>query len=433
MSSEKNKDIRMERMRANFYLYQLLLGVAFPFILLRLLWRGRRSSAYYAGVAERFGFYKKKYPTGGVVIHAVSVGETMAAAPLIEALLKKGNTIILTHMTPTGLACGKRLFEERVIHLYLPYDYSFAIKRFLDVFKPKQVIVMETEWWPNLYREVHARNIPLYIVNARLSEKSFKGYQRWQWFFKSVLACVTHVCAQAKNDAERLIALGVPKEKITITGNLKCDTDVPQSLKETAEVLRHSLNDRPAFAATSTHENEEEIVLDAFKILLQQYPHALLILVPRHPERFDAVYELCVSEDFRVRRRSAGDVITPETHIYLGDTMGEVLAYYGAVSVGFIGGSLVPVGGHNVLEAAQMDCAILTGPFLHNFKTVTDALLSRDAMAVVNDDASLAQAVSLLWDDQTLREARIIAAAAYLQAEQGVLKKVMEVLTCLSP
>lgn len=406
-------------------LYRALLWIALPFIVLKLLWRGRRSTAYYSNIAQRFGYYKGTFPHGSIVVHAVSVGETMAAAPLIEALLKRGHPVVLTHMTPTGLACGERLFGERVIHAYLPYDYPFAVERFLETFKPSKVIIMETEWWPNLYHAVHAQHIPLYMVNARLSEKSFRGYQRWQWFFKPVLQCVTFTCAQGKQDEERLIALGIAPEKIAVTGNLKCDADVPQSLKETAEVLRQMCGDRPAFAATSTHDGEEAQVIAAFRQILMKHPNALLILVPRHPERFDEVYEYCVSDGFVVRRRSWGENIMPKTQIYLGDTMGEVLAYYGAVSVAFIGGSLVPVGGHNVLEAAQMDCAMITGPHLHNFKTVTDALRARGAMDVVETPDALADMVLLLWADQSKRMAHVAAATAYLQSEQGVLQRVM--------
>jgi len=406
-------------------IYGALLWFALPFILLRLLWRGRRSTAYYSGIAERFGFYDRPFPTGGILVHAVSVGETMAAAPLIEALLKAGHSIVLTHMTPTGLACGERLFGERVTHLYLPYDYMFAVNHFLNTIKPKMVVIMETEWWPNLYQAVYDRKIPLYMVNARLSEKSFKGYRKWLWFFKPVLQCATHICAQGKNDAERLMALGVPAEKVSVTGNLKCDADVPQSLKETAEVLRQMWGDRYAFAATSTHEGEETQVLQAFNLILEKYPTALLVLVPRHPERFDSVYETCITEGFIVRRRSWGEGVTPKTQIYLGDTMGEVLAYYGAVSVAFIGGSLVEVGGHNVLEAAQMDCAMITGPYLHNFKTVTDALRERGALDVIETPEALANTVMSLWEDQNKRMAHIMAATAYLQSEQGVLGRVM--------
>ncbi len=410
-------------------IYRGLLWLILPFVFLRLLWRGHRSSGYYAGMSQRLAIYRdESFPTGAIIVHAVSVGETMAAAPLIEALIKQGHAIILTHMTPTGLDCGQRLFDQRVTHLYLPYDYPFAVERFLDVLKPSKVIIMETEWWPNLFHAIHRRGIPLYMVNTRLSEKSFKGYQQWRWFFKPVLDCVTHICAQGQSDADRLIALGVPSAHITVTGNLKCDADVPQSLKETAEVLRHMLGDRPAFAATSTHEGEEEIVLSAFQIILKKFPQAVLILVPRHPERFDTVYDLCMSEGFQVQRRSLGEGIGLQTQVYLGDTMGEVLAYYGAVFVAMIGGSLVPVGGHNVLEAAQMDCAMLTGPYLHNFKTVTDALRARGAMVVVETPEALAQAVLQLWSDQSLRMARISAATAYLQSEQGVLGRVLSAI-----
>lgn len=409
-------------------LYRALLWIALPFILLRLLWRGRRSTAYYSNIAQRFGYYEGEFRTRCIIVHAVSVGETMAAAPLIEALLKQDYSIVLTHMTPTGLACGERLFGERVSHMYLPYDYVFAVEHFLDTFKPRMVIIMETEWWPNLYQAIHARGIPLHMVNARLSEKSFKGYQKWQWFFEPVLQCATHICAQGKQDAERLIALGVSPENVTVTGNLKCDADVPQSLKETAEVLRQMCGDRPAFAATSTHEDEETKVIEAFDIILKKYPNALLILVPRHPERFDDVYEQCVADGYVVRRRSWGEGITSTTQIYLGDTMGEVLAFYGAVSVAFIGGSFVPIGGHNVLEAAQMDCAMVTGPYLHNFKTVTDALRERQAMDIVDTPAALANVVMTLWEDQSQRLARIAAATAYLQSEQGVLGRVIQPL-----
>jgi 3-deoxy-D-manno-octulosonic-acid transferase len=359
------------------YLYTFLFYLALPFILLRLLWRARKNPAYLKRWSERFGFAPQKLDQS-IWLHAVSVGETIAAIPLIKALLAKhpGVPLVVTNMTPTGAARVKAAFKDQVIQTYIPYDLPDMVHRFIDRIRPRILIVMETELWPNLYAASLQKSIPIVVTNARLSHASAVGYHRITPLTREMFQAITLLLAQAKADADRFIALGLSEEKVHVTGNLKFDLEIPEALFAKCEALREKLGKaRFIWIAASTHPGEEEILLAAHQHIKKHQPDALLILVPRHPERFSLVATLAEQQGFHVIRRSQNASVTEKTDVYLGDTMGELLLMYGAADVAFVGGSFVNVGGHNMLEPAALSKPILTGPILFNFADISDLLL----------------------------------------------------------
>ena len=418
-------------------LYTLLLALLTPLIVLRLWLKGRVQSAYRQRIGERFG-HVPAHPVA-VWVHAVSVGEALAALPLIEALIARHGErqVWVTTTTPTGSERVQAALGTRVIHTYAPYDLPHVVARFLDRAQPQQVVVMETELWPNLFSALQARGIPLTIANARLSPRSFKGYSRVAGFTRSVLAKVTTVAAQSALDGERFTALGAPK--VQVCGNLKFDLALPtESHPLTASIRRLWNTDRATWVAVSTHEGEEDIVLDAHQLLLQSNPYVLLILVPRHPQRFDAVAQCIKAKGMSFERRS-NLAEHPDsrgqrhpTPVLLGDSMGEVMAYLAAAQVAFVGGSLVPVGGHNVLEPAALGLPVLFGPHMHNFLDARDLLLKANVASEITDAESLCAALLewLPWEKaqdhlQPERAARSERAAAAIAANRGALQKLL--------
>lgn len=410
-----------------FILYQILILCALPFALLRLLWRSRLSPGYRSRVAERFGFYD--LPTGKdvTVIHAVSVGESMATKPLVEALLAADPylNILITCTTPTGSARIVSLYGDRVMHAYLPYDYPFAIERFLKHFKPARFIIMETEWWPNLFKKLKNSHIPLFIVNARLSQRSFEGYRRIQPLTSLMLDAVTHIAAQSHETAERLKALGLPSDKVTVTGSMKYDMDVHPDLILRSKLLRETWGDRPVWVVASTHPAEEPLIIAAIARIHQALPNVLTIWVPRHLERFQAVKQLCEASGLSVARRSLEQVVQHDTQVYLADTMGELSLLYGCADLAFVGGSLTPIGGHNLLEPAIMGTPILSGKHVFNFKEIADNLLSEDAMIVVEDADDLAKQIIRLLCDSDARKHYADNAMTVVNLNRGATQRVM--------
>lgn len=421
-------------------LYTALLALLTPLIVLRLWLKGRVQPAYRQRIGERFG----RVPAHPVAVwvHAVSVGESVAALPLIEALIKRHGErqVWVTTTTPTGSERVVASLGTRVIHSYAPYDLPQVVARFLDRARPQQVVVMETELWPNLFAALKTRGIPLTIANARLSPRSFKGYSRVAGFARSVLGNVTTVAAQSALDGERFTALGAPN--VQVIGNLKFDLALPsEPYPLTANIARLWPADRPIWIAVSTHEGEEDIVLDAHHALLQHDPYALLILVPRHPQRFEDVARRITAKGMSYERRSTlaehPDISGQRqpTPILLGDSMGEVMAYLAAAQVAFVGGSLVPVGGHNVLEPAALGMPVLFGPHMHNFLDARTLLLQAECAREITD-AEMLSAALLEWlpwqksDDrlQPARAARSTRAAAAVAANRGALKKLLALL-----
>ncbi len=421
-------------------LYTALLALLTPLVVLRLWLKGRVQPAYRLRIGERFGWVPSH--SVAVWVHAVSVGESLAALPLIEALIQRHGErqVWVTTTTPTGSERVQAALGTRVIHTYAPYDLPQVVARFLLRAQPRQVVVMETELWPNLFHALKARGIPLTIANARLSPRSFKGYSKVAGFTRSVLAAVTTVAAQSRLDAERFSALGAPK--VETIGNLKFDLALPTEPHAlTADIARLGRSNRAAWVAVSTHEGEEDIVLDAHQQMLAREPSTLLILVPRHPQRFDAVAKRLAARGFAFQRRSTlaenpGAVAGPlPTTILLGDSMGEVMAYLAAGQVAFVGGSLVPVGGHNLLEPAALGLPVLFGPHMHNFLDARALLLAADCAREITDAASLAAALLewLPWEkSQTHPEpehqARSERARAAVAANRGALQRLLTLL-----
>lgn len=377
-------------------LYTLSLYLLLPFVLLRLLWRGLRAPAYLRRWPERFGRFPHTPPPGAIWIHAVSVGETIAAFPLVRALQHRHpqRPIIFTTTTPTGSERVTREFGAAVLHGYLPYDLPGAVARFLARTRPALAVILETELWPNIYAACSARHIPLIVANARLSARSAAGYRRVARLARATLEQVALVAAQGGADAERFLALGAPRDRVRVTGNLKFDLAVAPDMAERGRALRDSWGgNRPVWIAASTHDGEEALVLAAHARARGQIPELLLLLVPRHPERFDRVAELCRAHGIPVVRRSEQRPCAPDTAVYLGDSMGELMLLYAAADVAFVGGSLVPSGGHNPLEPAALARPVLHGPHVSNFAEISRLLREAGGSRAVNDAGELAGAV----------------------------------------
>ena len=406
------------------YLYTFLFYLALPLVFLRLLWRSRRLPAYRNRLHERFGYYSINLDRC-FWVHAVSVGETMAALPLIRELQKKYPDVplVVTTMTPTGAARVKAALGDSVFHLYLPYDLPAAVNRFLRAVKPKIALIMETELWPNMFAACKQQGIPICLLNARLSEKSARGYRRVGSLTREMLSALQLIAANAALDAERFVALGALKERVIVTGNIKFDLDVPETLPDESLALRAALGEeRFIWIAASTHEGEEEQILAVHQKLRVQNPQALLILVPRHPDRFDQVAKRCAREGV-VLRRSDASALDEKTGIYLGDTMGELLLLYSVADVAFVGGSLVPRGGHNILEPAALGKAIVVGPHLFNFTDIRDMFDAAHALITVADENALFSELVRLMRDANDREAMGQRALRAVNANRGALTR----------
>lgn len=376
------------------HLYTAVLYLALPFIFLRLFFRGVKAPAYRERWLERLGRFDARANPEGIWIHAVSVGEVQAVQPLIKHLLDDypAVSITVTTTTPTGSRRLRELFNHRVVHVYLPYDLPAAIHGFLERIQPQILLMVETEIWPNLLMACHQHGIKTLLANARLSQSSARSYGRFADFTRQTFGLIDCVAAQTDADARRFIALGVPEDHIRVTGSIKFDMRIPASISEQAQALRRGWgNDRPVWVAASTHEGEDEIVLAAHQEIRRHFPLALLILVARHPERFDQVFKLSRNLSLETMRRSTGAVPTADTAVYVGDTMGELPQFLGAADAAFIGGSLVPTGGHNSLEAAAQGLPVTFGPHTFNFQAISELMLERNAAVRVTGKDDLAQ------------------------------------------
>lgn len=409
--------------------YTLLFHLALPLVLARLFWRARRAPAYRARIGERLAVGLPEFQQGGIWVHAVSVGESIAAAPMIRALMERYPLlpITVTCMTPTGSERIKALFGDRVQHCYLPYDLPWAAARFLQALQPKLAVVMETELWPNHIHQCAKRGVPVALANARLSERSARGYARFARLTAPMLAELSLIAAQTAAEAERFQALGARKESVQVTGSIKFDLNIDPALPERASQLRQQWGamSRPIWIGASTHMGEDEILLAAHRLILADRPDALLILVPRHPERFRSVHELCGKQGFITVRRSLAEPPKPETQVVLGDTMGELLFLFALADVAFVGGSLVPTGGHNLLEPAALGKPVLTGPHLFNFLDIAAQLRDAGALAEVSNAAELASVIALFWrEPERVADARS-AGLKVLENNQGALERLL--------
>ncbi|MET2953864.1 lipid IV(A) 3-deoxy-D-manno-octulosonic acid transferase [Vibrio harveyi] len=382
-------------------LYTLLLTIASPFLLFGLYKSKPNKPKFGQRWKEHFGITPKLTSDEKPIwIHAVSVGESIAATPFIKALKEQNpeQPILVTTTTSTGAEQIAKL-GDLVEHRYMPIDFAFAVKRFLKTTQPKQMLIIETELWPNTLNEVHKAGIPISVINARLSEKSCSNYAKIQPLFNLMLPCLTQVLCQTESDANRFERLGVDKDKLKVTGSIKFDIQISDDVKEKSKILRQELGqNRPVWIAASTHKGEDEQVLAAHKRVLESHPDALLILVPRHPERFDDMYDLCQQQGFETVRRTTQENVANSTQVYLGDTMGEMLLLLGAADICFMGGSLVgdKVGGHNVLEPAALGVPIINGPSFFNFKEIVETMLREDCILLVDSIQNLASSITLL-------------------------------------
>ena len=401
-------------------LYALLWWLALPLLPLRLWWRARREPGYGERIGERFGRYEGTAPPGPVLwLHAVSLGETRAAVPLVRRLLDRypQATLLLTHMTATGRTAGRELWGERVVQAWLPYDVPFAVRGFLRHFRPVAGLLLETEVWPNLVRLARAADVPLFLVNARLSERSAAGYAKARSLAQPAFAGLSGVAAQSPADARRIAALGSVAP--VVTGNLKFDVELSGEARALGRELRQRFGDRrPLWVAASTREGEEALLLDA--LARGTLPaHTLTVIVPRHPQRFDDVAGLLAARNLRFVRRSEGLRVPPDVAFVLGDSMGELPAYYAAADVAFVGGSLLPLGGQNLIEAIAAGRPTLVGPHMFNFADATANAVTAGAARQVPDADTLVAAVSTLLEDPEARAAMAAAAAAFHAAHRG--------------
>ncbi|NKQ11192.1 lipid IV(A) 3-deoxy-D-manno-octulosonic acid transferase [Pseudomonas sp. SST3] len=419
----------------NRTLYTLLFHLALPVVMVRLLWRARRAPAYSKRIGERFAVGLPEFQPGGIWVHAVSVGESIAAAPMVGALRARYPQlpITVTCMTPTGSERIRALFGDTVQHCYLPYDLPWAVSRFLQRLQPKLAVVMETELWPNHIHQCARRGIPVALANARLSERSARGYARFARLTGPMLAELNLIAAQTEAEAARFRQLGARDAAVQVTGSIKFDLSIDPTLSRQAEALRQewSATARPVWIGASTHTGEDEILLAAHRQLLVAHPDALLILVPRHPERFGSVFELCRKQGFTTVRRSLGEPPLAGTQVLLGDTMGELLFLFALADVAFVGGSLVPTGGHNLLEPAALGKPVLTGPHLFNFLDIAAQLRDAGALKEVGSAPELAAGIEVFWTDPASTEQARSAGYRVLKNNQGALGRLLEGLARL--
>lgn len=409
------------------FAYTLLLYALLPGAIWHLVWRARRQPQYLRHVPERFGYYRQGRPAQPVIwLHAVSVGETRAAEPLIRALQKRhpDHRILLTHMTPTGRETGAALFDDSVSICYLPYDFPGAVARFLERFHPRVGVLMETEIWPNLVNACRERGVPVYLVNARLSEKSWAKYQKFPDLTRASLQQFAGVAAQGEDDARRLRGLGATA--VGVAGNLKFDVAVPEGQVALGSAWRAACGSRQVLLAASTREGEEALLLDAMAAL--DMPELLFVIVPRHPQRFDEVAALIERRGFRCQRRTAGFVIDPGARILLGDSMGEMLAYYAACDVAFVGGSLLAYGAQNLIEACAVGKPVLVGPSTYNFADAVEGAVSAGAALRVKDAPELMRVARQLLRDPEARRRMGDAAFIFCKAHQGATQRVLDLI-----
>ena len=409
-------------------LYSLLFYLATPLVLLYLLLRGLRSPDYFARWGERFARFAGPAQAGGIAVHAVSLGEVNAAGALVRELARRypRYPLALTTLTPAGSARVRALFGDSVFHVYAPLDLPGAVRRFYERVQPRLLIVMETEIWPNLYHEAAARGIPILIANARISQRSIGGYRRLRKWTAAVLGQVSRIAAQTPLDASRLVEIGADPARVTVTGNLKFDVRLPPGQAEAGQAIRRSWGpQRPVLLAGSTHEGDELPLLEAFSRLLETYPNALLVLAPRRPERFGRAAQLARNAGLTVSLRSAGNAVAAGTRCLVVDSLGELQTFYAACDIAFVGGSLEPHGGHNVLEAAALSRPVLVGPHTFNFEEITRQLVAEGAALRVADAGQLHAALLRLFGDAELRDRMGQAGLRLVRSGQGALDRTL--------
>jgi 3-deoxy-D-manno-octulosonic-acid transferase len=377
------------------FIYSVLLYLLLPVVLLRLFIKSRRNKSYRIRVKERLGRLPSSLSTEEdsiIWLHAVSVGETIAVKPLINQLLLDypKHKLLITSTTPTGSATVKKLFAKQVLHCYFPYDLPHVIQRFIRQVKPQLLLIIETEIWPNLYAACHHNNIPLLLLNARLSTQSMQHYLHFKALVSETLSRPKLIAVRSKEDQQHFLSLGAPPERLKLVGNIKFDISIDNTVKQQGLQLKRQWGkQRLVWIAASTHAGEDEKIILLFKQLKQHFPTLLLIIVPRHPERFDTVYQLIVNANFQVQKRSDQVDFHPNTEIILGDSMGEMLLWYATADIAFIGGSLVKTGGHNPLEAIILGVPVISGRYIFNFNDIYPPLCAANIAWVEPNTAAI--------------------------------------------
>ncbi|EKO3971264.1 lipid IV(A) 3-deoxy-D-manno-octulosonic acid transferase [Vibrio fluvialis] len=408
-------------------IYTLLLIVASPLLLYSLYKKKVGKPAFGARWKEHWGMTPKVSSQNPIWIHAVSVGESIAAIPVIKAMkqAQPDQAIVVTTTTSTGAEQIAKL-GDLVEHRYMPLDFAWCVRRFLQAVKPSRLLIVETELWPNTVHTVHQHNIPITIINARLSERSCLRYQKFSALFNLIRPYVDRILCQYESDAQRFIRLGFQPEQVQVTGSIKFDIEIAPTVLEQGKQLREELGlDRPVWIAASTHEGEDAIILDAHRTLLKHFPTALLILVPRHPERFNTVFKLCIQQGFMTHRRTSSSTIAPESQIYLGDTMGELLTLISAADICFMGGSLIgeKVGGHNLLEPAALGKPLLNGLSYYNFNEIMHMLQDNGAVSICENASQITDNLQLLWATPKLMQQKGMNAQNVVQQNRGAISR----------
>ncbi len=410
------------------FFYTLIYSLLLPVFVARLWWRGRANPGYRQRISERFGYIPHHPQKGGLWIHAVSVGETLAAAPFVKRYMTEhpGTPIIITSTTPTGSEQVKRLFGERVFHMYLPYDLPIFIHRFIKAIRPGALMIMETELWPNLLAGCEQHQVPVVLANARLSESSARGYDKFSALTRPMLHRLSLVAAQNIDDGQRFLKLGLPTDRLHVIGSVKFDITIPADCAPKGAQLRAEWGaDRPVLALASSHPDEDEQVLDIFRALEKEVPDLLLLLIPRHPERFEAVTNAARSRQLSVHRRSNG-AVKNQIQVYVADTMGEMLLLLASADLVIMGGSLIEHGGHNPIEPAALGKATLIGPYYANFAAIVDTLKDDGALAVISDLEQMKDVISSYLHDQERRVVMGRKAQAAVDENRGAVAQLVQ-------
>lgn len=412
-------------------IYSFLFYFFTPFIVSRLLWRSLKNPAYRQRIFERFGFYPQSYPQNVIWFHAVSVGECEAIFPLIRLIQMRQpqSPILITTTTPTGSARVKSVLGNSVQHVYLPYDLSDVIGRFLKTFKPKMAVIVETEIWLNLFLACEKKQIPLYLINARLSEKSVRGYQKIPSLIFPALNALTQIATQSELDTTRFLEIGANPEKIETFGNIKFDINIePEIFTKAQNVKAQLFENRFVFIAASTHEGEETLLFEVYKNLKKQIPQLLLAIAPRHPERFATVENLVKNANLKLVTRTSNSVCENETDVFLINTLGELKLFYATSAIAFVGGSLVPIGGHNVLEPAAAGVPVLFGLEMKNFAFIAEKMLQAKAALQCTNSADLETKILQLYQQTELRNKLQKNAKNFVENNQGATERIYKLL-----
>ncbi|MCF6438003.1 lipid IV(A) 3-deoxy-D-manno-octulosonic acid transferase [Pseudoalteromonas luteoviolacea] len=414
------------------FIYSLILLLLAPLIAFYLYHiRGKKNQGYKSHFSQRFGTVSSHFPQEAIIIHCASVGEVLAAAPLIKKIQcqHSAHPVIITTNTPTGRAEINRQFKESVHICYLPIDFGFAARRFMQRLKPKLIVVLETELWPNLFHYANQNQCPVAIINARLSDKSLRGYQKFSSLSKNIMDNITVLASHNDEDAQRFMTLGLKQDKITTTGSIKFDVNLSHSEMEQLAVLKSQLGDRPVWIAGSTHPGEHEQIIEIHKQLLKETPTALLVIAPRHPEQFNPVATLLSDSGLSFGRRSeAYDTIN---QVLLADTLGELKFLYGCADIAFVGGSLIERGGHNPLEAAASAIGVLSGPSTYNFSHIYPQLISANGAQICSDKNELLQQLNLYLRDNTAAKELGKNAHTCLASNQGAIDRTLDIIDSL--